>query len=142
MTLFNRSKSAPNKAQVRQGIALFVGDTIAFLVFATIGRASHNEAAGLSAFLQVVETAAPFALGWFAVAAFAGTYRADVAQRPRVMLERTALGWLLGWPIGLLLRAVIRQTTIPFSFAVVTLVTNMAILLAWRGLFAWIQRRR
>jgi hypothetical protein len=124
--------------RVRRSAVLVAGDALAFMVFAALGRASHSEAAGLSAILQVVETAAPFAIGWYAVAPFVGVYRAELAQQPRRLLERTALAWLLAWPIGLLLRALIRQTTIPLSFAIVTLIANLLILLGWRGVFAWL----
>ena len=125
-------------ARVRRSAMLAAGDALAFMVFAALGRASHSEAAGIAAILQIAETAAPFAIGWFVVAPFAGAYRAELTQQPRLMLARSALAWLLAWPIGLLLRALIRQSTIPLSFAIVTLITNMLILLGWRGVFAWL----
>jgi hypothetical protein len=142
MASVDRSERVAAVARVRRSALLAAGDALAFMIFAALGRASHSEAAGLAAILQVAETAAPFAIGWFVVAPFAGTYRADIASRPRQMLERSALAWLLAWPIGLLLRALIRQTTIPLSFALVTLITNMLILLGWRGLFAWLNAKR
>ena len=88
------------------------------------------------------EPAAPFAIGWFAVAPFVGALRNAALGSPRAMLARTALAWLLAWPVGLGLRALIRQTSIPISFAIVTLITNMVILLGWRGIFAWLTARR
>jgi hypothetical protein len=121
---------------------LIAGDALAFLVFAALGRSSHGEAAGPSAILQVAETAAPFAIGWFAVAPLIGACRATVVSQPRAMLGRTALAWLMAWPIGLGLRALARHAPIPMSFAIVVLVTNMIILLGWRGLFAWFLARR
>jgi Protein of unknown function (DUF3054) len=126
----------------RRGALLIAGDVLAFLIFAAIGRASHNEAAGFTALAQVAETAAPFAIGWFVAAPLIGAFRAEVVVRPRRMLARTALAWLLAWPLGLLLRALIRQTGIPFSFAIVTLITNLLILLGWRGVFTWLASRR
>jgi hypothetical protein len=142
MASVDRSERVAAVARVRRSALLAAGDALAFMIFAALGRASHSEAAGFAAILQVAETAAPFAIGWFVVAPFAGTYRADIASRPRQMLERSALAWLLAWPIGLLLRALIRQTTIPLSFALVTLITNLLILLGWRGLFAWLNAKR
>jgi hypothetical protein len=142
MASVDRSERVAAVARVRRSALLAAGDALAFMIFAALGRASHSEAAGFAAILQVAETAAPFAIGWFVVAPFAGTYRADIASRPRQMLERSALAWLLAWPIGLLLRALIRQTTIPLSFALVTLITNLLILLSWRGLFAWLNAKR
>jgi hypothetical protein len=129
-------------ANVRRGALLAGGDALAFLVFSALGRASHSEAAGLDAIMAVAETAAPFAIGWFAVAPLAGAFKPEVVGRPRRMLARTALAWLLAWPLGLLLRALIRQAGIPLSFALVTLITNLLILLSWRGAFAWLASRR
>jgi DUF3054 family protein len=124
--------------RIRRSAMLAAGDALAFIVFAAVGRASHSEAAGLAAILQVAETAAPFAIGWYMVAPFAGAYGAEITGQPRRMLARSALAWLLAWPIGLLLRALIRQSPIPISFAIVTLITNMLLLLSWRGVFAWL----
>jgi hypothetical protein len=122
--------------------ALVAGDAVAFLIFAAIGRASHAEAAGLDALLQVAETAAPFMAGWFVAAPFLGAFRPDVIAAPRRMLARTALAWLVAWPIGLGLRALIRQSGIPISFALVTLITVLCILALWRGIFAGVASRR
>jgi hypothetical protein len=122
--------------------ALVAGDAVAFMIFAAIGRASHAEAAGLSALLQVAETAAPFMVAWFAAAPFLGAFRPDVAAAPRRMLARTALAWLVAWPIGLGLRALIRQSGIPLTFALITLVTVLCILGLWRALFALVASRR
>ena len=141
MALTNHPRRAGTIPSLRRGAALAVGDALAFMLFAGIGRASHNEAVGLDAILQVAETAAPFAIGWFVVAPFVGAFSTDVRGHPRTMLTRTALAWLIAWPIGLLLRALIRQTGIPTTFAIITLLTVLLILLGWRGLFAWLTAR-
>ncbi len=132
---------APSTAG-RRIMLLVVGDALALMIFAAIGRASHGEEAGLTALAQVAETAAPFMIGWFAVAPLFGAYRADVAGAPPRMLAHTALTWLIAWPIGLGLRALIRQTTIPLSFALVTFITVLTIMTLWRGAFALIAARR
>ena len=142
MALTDQSRRASTAPDLRRIGALAVGDLVAFLAFAAIGRRSHNEAAGISALAQVAETAAPFAIGWFVIAPFAGAFRSTGTGSPRAMLARTALAWLLAWPVGLGLRALIRQTSIPLSFAIITLITNMIILLGWRGIFAWLMARR
>lgn len=138
----HESTRSPVLLAGRRMVWLAAGDALALLVFAAIGRASHGEAAGLSALAQVAETAAPFVIGWFVVAPLAGAFRPDVASAPRRMLLRTALTWLLAWPVGLGLRALIRQTTIPVSFALVTFGTVLAIMVIWRGAYALFAARR
>lgn len=122
-------------------LPLAIGDVIAFLVFAAIGRASHAEAAGLDAIVQIAETASPFLIGWMIVAPLLGAYRSDIITAPRTMATRTSLAWLLAWPIGLGLRALIRQSGIPLVFALITGVTVLLILLIWRSIFAFVVGR-
>lgn len=141
MALTDQSHHSTTAPATRRTALLVLGDLAAFLLFSAIGRSSHGEAAGLSAILGVAGTAAPFMLGWFATAPFSGAYRGDAMARPTVMLRRTALAWLLAWPVGLVLRALLLQRGIPISFALVTLMTNMLILLTWRGAFAWLIQR-
>lgn len=135
-------QSHHSSATGRQTALLVIGDAVALMIFAAIGRASHGEEAGLTALAQVAETAAPFIMGWFAIAPLIGAYRADVARTPSRMLGRTALTWLIAWPLGLGLRALIRQTTIPLSFALVTFIAVLTIMTLWRGAFALIASRR
>lgn len=137
------TQTQPFKSPGRVGrvAGLVAGDLITFLLFSAIGRASHAEAAGLDAIAQVVETAAPFAIGWFLAAPFVGAFREDVTGRPGRMLGRTALSWLIACPIGLVLRAVIRQTGIPWTFALITFATVLVMVGIWRGAYALIAQR-
>lgn len=132
--------SASQPAQNRYVAILVIGDIIAFLVFAAIGRRSHGEAAGLAAGLEVFKTAAPFLLGWFLTAPFIGAYRQ--VTTPTWMARRTALAWLVAWPVGLALRALLLWRGIPVSFAIVTLLSNGVIICGWRTVFAWLRSRR
>lgn len=141
MALRDQSSSiAPFDAR-RVGV-LAVGDVALFMVFAAIGRASHSEAAGFSAIAEIAQTAAPFALGWFVIAPWLGLFNADVSAQPRRMLGRTALAWVLALPIGLIVRALIIGRGSPLSFAIVTFITALLMLLGWRGAYAWFASRR
>lgn len=137
--------------------ALVLGDILAFLIFADLGRRSHGAAAGLTALSEVIKTAAPFLLGWFAVAPWFKAYRDErppISDRQennmlfrrgpyvRMMLQRTTLAWLVAWPIGLLLRALFLWRGIPVSFALVTFISTLLILGGWRAGFAWLVAHR
>lgn len=128
-------------------VLLIGGDLLAFTLFAIIGRRSHSEAAGLMAWLEVLKTAAPFMAGWFLVAPWLGAFRArdyqaGAATSVAGVAQRTALAWLVAAPLALLLRAILLQRGIPFSFALITFSTNLTFLVAWRSLFAWLGRKR
>ncbi len=102
-----------------------------------IGRISHGEPVGLTALPQVVGTAAPFAAGWFIVAPFVGAYRRDITAQPREMAKRTAFAWVLACPVGLTLRGIfVDHGAPPFSFAAITLLFVLIIMLLWRWPYA------
>jgi hypothetical protein len=141
MALTDRSQSISSALDTRRIAALVAGDLVTFNIITTIGLISHGELTSLDALGQVVIVAAPFAIGWFLVAPFAGAFRADIAGQPRRILPRVALAWLIALPIGLLLWSLIRQKQIQPAFAVVTFITNLVMLLGWRGAFAWLVAR-
>jgi hypothetical protein len=116
---------------------LVFGDAIAFLAFAAIGRGSHGEATGFAALPEVFLTALPFAAAWFIVAPFMRAYRSDIFASPRGMARRTIIAWAVAWPLSMVFRGVFVDHGIPpLSFAIVTLIFNMLILLLWRWPFA------
>ncbi len=120
-------------------IMLIIGDLICFLIFSALGRNQHREPSGFTAILQIILTALPFIAGWFVVSPFVGTFRHKVLAQPRAMVMRTALAWLLAWPVAMLLRVIFVDHGIPSQFAqfaIVVLLFNMLLLLIWRWLFA------
>lgn len=142
MALTDHPRGASAALDVRRIAALAIGDAFVFVLFAAIGRASHSEAAGLDALVQVLETAAPFAAGWFVTAPFAGLYRADVATRAGASIGRSALAWLVGVPIGIALRMAIRRAGVPeLSFFITSYIFVLVLMFAWRALFAWLAGR-
>ncbi len=140
------NKPATKKTSVRKEmpynqvvITLVIGDALCFLIFAAIGRGSHGEATGIAAIPQVIVTALPLAAGWFLVSPFMGAFRRDVAAQPRTMAIRVALAWVPSWLVAMVLRGIFVDHGVPpVSFALVVLLFNLAILLAWRWLFALI----
>lgn len=122
---------------------LAAGDVVSFLVFAGLGRQTHDEASGLGALGSVAVTAVPFALAWFLVSPLAGAFRRSLMRSPRRMLARTELAWLCAWPVALLLRwALSSDHRIPVSFAIVILLANAVFLGIWRTAFALIASAR
>jgi hypothetical protein len=132
-----KAKAPPEMSNTRRIATLVIGDALAFLIFAAIGRGSHGEATGLAAIPQIALTAAPFAAAWFIVAPFAGAYRRELTAQPRKMAIRTILAWVLSWPVAMALRGIFVDHAVPpISFALITLIFNTFILLIWRWPFA------
>jgi len=118
---------------------LAIGDALVFIIFAIIGMRSHKVSLTVPSVLQ---TAAPFAIGWFLVSPFVGAFRRKTTNQLGKMSLRTALAWLIAWPVGLLLRGIFQHEIPPVSFAIVTLITNTLFLQIWRVPFAWITGRK
>lgn len=108
-----------------------VADLLAVVVFAAIGRVSHAEAGDVAGLLR---TAAPFAVG--AAAAWATpVVRAQPAgwRAGVVVLAGAAV-------LGLLLRTAVTDR-LPWTFALVTVVSLAVLLLGWRALAAFVAHR-
>jgi hypothetical protein len=140
MASIDRSQRAA-PSSVRRGALLATGDVLAFHAVTAIGLLSHSELTGIDALPHLAEVALPFAASWFLAAPFFGPFRADVATQPRRMLARTAVTWLVACPIGLLFWSLVRQRPVQPAFAVVTFLTNLVVLLGWRGALAWLAGR-
>ncbi|MEJ2867685.1 DUF3054 domain-containing protein [Actinomycetospora sp. OC33-EN08] len=103
--------------------ALALVDVLAVLVFAAIGRRSHDEDGAL---LGVLTTAAPFLLGAVVGALVARSWRDPLSWRSGVGV------WLGAVVVGLALRAVLYER-LPVSFAVVATIALAVLVLGWRG---------
>lgn len=106
-------------------------DVVAVIVFAAVGRASHDESADV---LGLIWTAAPFAVGL--AAAWASPI---VRARPAGL--RAGLVALTGTAvIGLLVRFAFTGR-LPLSFVIVATCALAVLLLGWRGLSALVAHR-
>jgi hypothetical protein len=103
-----------------------LGDIIALIVFAAIGRQSHNEANPIEA---VIATAMPFIIGWLLVAWPSGLL---VTQPLPRWVFRTIVFNLAGCGLGLLIRSIWLQRDIPMSFAVVSFLATASLLVIVR----------
>lgn len=118
--------------RTRTPIVLLVLDVLLVVLFAAIGRSSHEEGLTL---LGVVKTAAPFlvglGLGWAAVRS-----RGLAAAAP----TGTAIIWLVTVAGGMVVRRLFGEGT-AWSFVIVSLVTLGLFLLADRFVLRTLGRR-
>ncbi len=141
MTTTETSRNETNRL-VR---VLIVGDALALLAFGVIGRMTHNLSA--SDVSGVLETTVPFMVGWFVVAPWFGLFRSEIALAPMKTTVLTLLAWVpIGYPIGLVLWALVRRRSIPDGiapeFAIAALAATVVFLLGWRLVYALIRRDR
>ncbi|MSP14131.1 MAG: DUF3054 domain-containing protein [Chloroflexi bacterium] len=114
---------------------LVAGDFAVFMLFAIIGRASHELPEDTFPLLAQFLTAAPFIAGWFAVSPFFGMYSAAKMSTWFQVLGWVVIAWLPAETIGLILRAIFGGRPFIFTFALVTFLTIGLMLLIWRILF-------
>ena len=116
----------------RPGVALLL-DVVLVVVFAAVGRASHDET---NAVVGAVATAWPFlvgtALGWLVVRFSRHAWPVDLAPGVTV--------WFATVLVGMLLRRAVGSGT-ALSFVVVASVVLAVFLLGWRALGAYAARR-
>lgn len=120
--------------------ALALGDLIALIVFAAVGRASHDLIATQGTVRATLNTAAPFMLAWLLVGMALGMYRGTALYPLGRVLWRTALAGAVAGPLGVAIRALWLRRPIIWVFMLVATATSTLALLVWR--VAWSRLRR
>ena len=106
------AKVDPDEPRPVRLAKLVAGDAFAILLFAAVGRSNHGES--LDQVSDVLATAAPFLIGWFATAPFTGAFGdAAIGTKPGEAAVTAAKGWIVGVPAGLLARAVAKGRRLP-----------------------------
>lgn len=125
-----------------RSLVLLLGDVAVLVLFAVIGRRTHDEAIGLAAVGDVLTTAAPFVLAWVPLAVLLGALRASNTASVTAMVARTAVVWVCALPVAILLRSLILGRPSALVFYAVAAGTGLLMLLCWRTLFVLVERRR
>lgn len=120
-------------AALRRPVVAFLLDVLLVMVFAAIGRASHDEA---NAALGVLATAWPFlvgtTVGWLVVRALRKGWPLEFGPGITV--------WFSTVVFGMLLRRAVGEGTAT-TFVIVASLVLATFLLGWRALAAWAARR-
>ena len=114
----------------------FFADLVLVVIFAVIGRASHNEGILGDAGVGLLATVWPFAVAlvfaWLVTLAF---------RRPLAVLRTGVPIWLITVAAGMLLRALSGQGT-ALAFIIVATLTLLLFLVGWRVVAAAVLRSR
>jgi hypothetical protein len=114
-------------------IAALVADAAGIVVFAAVGRRSHDEAEGVGAVFTI---AAPFlvalALGWALVIALR---RSRSRPFDPVQTDAGVVIWIVTVAAGLLLRRIMWDRGTALAFVIVATVFLGAVLVGWRVVY-------
>ncbi len=133
---------SPEWLPIWELITLFVGDLITLLLFGLWGQTRHELllTSNQGPIAAVVNTAAPFMLGWLVIAIFVGTYRGTALYPLTRVLWKTLLAGALAGPLGVVFWALARDHWPVPIFYVVTTGISTAMLLLWRVLWSRLRR--
>lgn len=111
---------------------LAVGDAVALLLFATIGRSNHGENVDLFADLV---TALPFLTAWFLISPLLGSYSRSATAVLGKVPQGLALGWASSLPVALAIRGLSKGEIPPTPFIIVAMIATFTLLSLWRVLY-------
>lgn len=110
---------------------LAVGDLVAILIVIAIGMSNHNSLTGAVALL---ETAAPFLLGWVVASVPIGAYSAGAAESAKAAVPLAIRSWIPAAVIGVAIRGAVQSAFDQglLIFLLVMIVTGTVALGGWR----------
>lgn len=142
MTTNNATDAPPRAQAARQPWWLFAGDWLVLLLFVFIGQRDHS-ISGPGALPSLLNTAFSLAIPWTVAAFVLGAYRLRPLPGWRVWLGRALNAWLVAAPLGLVLRALLRnQDAIPVIFILIAMSIGGLMMVVWRALAYWLALRR
>ena len=115
-----------------ESLSLLGGDVLVIALFVTGGSLSHG-VSPLSEPLAVIDTVAPFLIGWFVAAPLVRAHRRGAVATPARAARLASGAWLGAANVGLLLRGspyFSGGTTWPFPLVVTSV--GLLSLVAWR----------
>ncbi|CAN8067789.1 unnamed protein product [Agarophyton chilense] len=126
------STGTSSYADLGRRLDLVIGDTVALLAFAYIGRFSHGSK---SIDFGVLKTAAPFLSAWFVTSPLLGVYTRAATANLSEALKYFVRAWAIAMPMGIGLRGVVTDHVPPVAFAAISLVATLILMGSWRALF-------
>ncbi len=119
-------------SDVKNRLDLAIGDFLALVTFAAIGRNNHDE--GLNVF-ETIGTAMPFLLAWFGVSPFFGTFNRKATASVQSVFLQIVPGWIVTIATAMTIRGVIKGSIPPTPFIIVASVATFLLLSLWRAAY-------
>ncbi len=124
----------------RSLLVLVLGDVVTLAAATLIGFAAHGELQA-AYLVRMPSTFLPLLAGWFLIAPWLGLFRRPVVSDPR-QLWRPVLAMLLGAPAAGVLRAALLGSAVLPLFVLILGGSAALLLLLWRTLCCFWQKRR
>jgi hypothetical protein len=127
-------------------VAVGLGDTAMLILFATLGRSSHQSVSEQSPVVGTINTAIPFIIAWLVVGAISGAFTGKAMFPLFRVVWRTLLASVIAGPLGVLLWSVLRagpelqNFTMSWDFVGVATGVTSGLLLVWRVVWSRIRR--
>ncbi len=126
--------------QIWRYALLLMGDTIVFLLFIFLGTLSHEGIVSLGVFARNL---LPFGLSWLFISPWLGAFRKSTIAEPKKAWWRVPLIWLVCGTIAVLVRDLLFDRPFVWSFFLVSVSVQGALLEVWRLSFStWLGQRR
>jgi len=123
-------------------VLLLVGDWLVLLLFVFIGQRDHGMSV-VGALPSLLTTALALGLPWTVAAWALRALRPPAGAGWRPWLGRVAAAWFIAAPLGLVLRALLRdQASIALPFMMVVLGLGGVFVVGWRAAYYWLRMRR
>ena len=125
---------------LRNRTIIILGDILAILLVTVIGFAIHGEL-GASFVGRMSAAFFPLTVAWFLLAPFLGLFQPEIIANPR-QLWRPVLAMIFAAPFAAILRGFLLDAPVPPVFAVVLASTSAFGMLAWRGVYFLLVRKK
>jgi len=120
---------------LRAPVVLYLGDLFSILLFAIIGRQSHDMSTGVAAFATVFTTASPFIISWFLVAPWLGAFQPEAWQSAKNAILVVLKAIVPTLIVSFLVRALFEGSSSPIIFYFVAGSFILLILVIWRLIY-------
>jgi len=116
---------------------IVIGDICVFILFIVLGKSEH----GVTLSQSFIRTLLPFAISWFSISPWLGSYSISTLYSFKKMAFKIPLTWILCGVFAVIARAVITDSSFLITFAIVAIVVQGLFLIAWRCIFMLITLR-
>jgi hypothetical protein len=116
---------------------IVIGDICVFMLFIVFGKSEH----GVTLWQSFIRTLLPFAIAWFSISPWLGSYRTSTLYSFRKIAFKIPFTWILCGVFAVIARVLITDSSFLITFAIVAILFQGLFLIMWRCIFMLITLR-